>query len=493
MSHHNALLSALSEEGELILGQNLPFWRPGLRGRVSTDLVISANELRALIVGGLSGRRRLTVRGAVIEGILDLSGTAIEAPLECSCCWFADDLDLRHAKLRGLDLTGSAFSGQVLLSGCEASADLTLTGAMLEGRGHNGLSLVGDGLRVTDSLHLDEDFSSLGAIRLTGSHVGGDLVLDGANLAGFDQHRVSLSADGIQVDAIASLSDGFRSAGAVRLVGASIGAQLRMRTATLTGREAGGCALVADGLSVGHDANLSPGFVTEGAVRLVGARIGGQLKMQGATLRSANNEGISLLGDRLRVADNTYLNKGFSTDGAVKLIGARLSGHLSMTGAMIHGSNSKGIGLIADRLQVDDNVYLGSLNCAGAVQLMSAQVTGSLSMSGASINGANPRGVSLIADRLRVDSRVTLNEGFTTAGAVRLAGARIGGQLILNGADLRGTNADGQSLIAEGLHCERKLILKSDFSATGNLGLRERRSRIWSSATRPMNCRRLAM
>ncbi|MFI5706992.1 hypothetical protein [Kribbella sp. NPDC051620] len=469
MSHHSALLSALSEEGELVLGQNLPFWRPALRGRVSTDLVISANELRALIVAAdrPAGQRRLAVRGAVIDGILDLSGIQVDLPLEFTCCWFADDFDLRHARLRGLDLTGSAFSGRLLLTGCEVAANLTLTDATLEGRGDDGISLVGDGLRVTDDLNLDRNFSSIGAVRLTGGHISGDLVLDGANLAGFDQHRISLSADGLRVDGIASLSDGFRSAGTVRLVGASIGAQLRMRTATLNGRDADGCALVADGLSVGQDANLSPGLVTEGAVRLIGATIGGQLKMQGAALRGANSARISLLGDRLRVGDNTYLSKGFSTDGAVKLIGARLGGHLSMTDATIHGSNPNGVSLIADRLRVDDNVYFGSLNCAGAVQLMSAQVTGSLSMSGASINGTNRRGVSMAADRLRVDSRVTL--GFTTAGAVRLAGARIGGQLILSGAHLRGTNAAGQSLIADGLHCERKLVLKKDFSAVGPL------------------------
>ncbi|TCO32404.1 hypothetical protein EV652_10410 [Kribbella steppae] len=64
-----------------------------------------------------------------------------------------------------------------------------------------------------------------------------------------------------------------------------------------------------------------------------------------------------------------------------------------------------------------------------------------------------------------------MNSGFTTAGAVRLAGARIGGQVSLSGAELGGIDSKGRSLVADGLKCDRKLLLSNGFSAVGSVSM----------------------
>jgi hypothetical protein len=88
---------------------------------------------------------------------------------------------------------------------------------------------------------------------------------------------------------------------------------------------------------------------------------------------------------------------------------------------------------------------------------------------GAQLQGSDGTGPSLFADRLRVDGRLLLNEGFCASGAVRLAGARVGGRLSLSNAQLRGTDADGRSLVADGIKCDRKLLLSGGFSTAGTV------------------------
>jgi hypothetical protein len=92
--------------------------------------------------------------------------------------------------------------------------------------------------------------------------------------------------------------------------------------------------------------------------------------------------------------------------------------------------------LDADRLQIDgplrlDGSVIAAATMQGAVRLLSARIGGELLLSGATLR--NVTGPALAADGLQTDSVVFLDEGFTAEGAgargaVRLLGARIGGQ-----------------------------------------------------------------
>ena len=72
-----------------------------------------------------------------------------------------------------------------------------------------------------------------------------------------------------------------------------------------------------------------------GAVRLLGAHIGGQLDCDGASLR--NDSGPALIADGLQVGQGMFLRGGFTAtgagdDGAVRLVGAHIGGQLDCTG-----------------------------------------------------------------------------------------------------------------------------------------------------------------
>jgi hypothetical protein len=163
------------------------------------------------------------------------------------------------------------------------------------------------------------------------------------------------------------------------------------------------------------------GHADPGAVRLVGAQIGGSLDCSGASLR--NHDGPALHAHGLQVGQGMFLIEGFTAtgsgeDGAVRLTGAHIGGELNCAGATLR--NDSGPGLRAYRLQVDGDMYL-------------------------------TRGFAATASGDR--------------GAVRLTDAHIGGNLQCDGAELR--NDTGPALLAYGIQVGQDIYLTKEFSATG--------------------------
>jgi hypothetical protein len=103
----------------------------------------------------------------------------------------------------------------------------------------------------------------------------------------------------------------------------------------------------------------------------------------------------------------------------------------------------------------------------GAVRLSGAHIGRQLNCAGAHLR--NDSGPAMEADNLQVDQDIFLRDGFTAtggggAGAVRLAGAHIGGQLGCIGAELR--NDSGPALMADGLQVAKDMYLHG-VTATG--------------------------
>ena len=208
---------------------------------------------------------------------------------------------------------------------------------------------------------------------------------------------------------------------------------------------------------------LSGGFTAtgsgeDGAVRLLGAHIGGQLDCTGATLR--NKSGPALIADGLQVGQGMFLSDGFTATGsgevgAVRLLGAHIGGQLDCTGATLR--NDSGPALLADSLQVGQAMFLrGGFTATGsgedgAVRLLGAHIGGQLDCTGATLR--NDSGPALNADSLQVGQAMFLSGGFTATGsgengAVRLPGAHIGGQLDCTGATLRNNSGPALTLTA---------------------------------------------
>ncbi|MFH9871576.1 hypothetical protein ACH4NT_36565, partial [Streptomyces lydicus] len=175
----------------------------------------------------------------------------------------------------------------------------------------------------------------------------------------------ALTADRLQVDDNASLAGltatGHDPLGAVRLLGAHITGQLNLRDARLTNDA--GPALTADRLQVDDNASLAgltaTGHDPLGAVRLPGAHITGQLNLAGATL--TNDAGPALHADSLQVDDSAYLADltvtGHDPLGAVWLHSAHITGELTVSGLVAMGGRERVI-LDLRNAEVDGPLFL---------------------------------------------------------------------------------------------------------------------------------------
>jgi hypothetical protein len=335
----------------------------------------------------------------------------------------------------GLRLRGARISGQLDLANLSTDVNLELRDCLLE-----------DGVLARGA--------RLASVGLTGSRIG--------QRAGppLDAERLTCSA----LDLTRARIIGHAERGAVHLPGAHIGGLLDCSGAEL--RNDSGPALAADGLQVDQGLFLTgvlaaTGGGEDGAVSLIGARIGGLLDCSGAELR--NDSGRALAADSLQVNQGLFLRGGFTAtgggeDGAVSLIGARIGGSLECDGAQLR--NDSGPALAADGLQVNGALFLrGGFTATGggglgAVHLPGAHISKQLVCSGAELR--NDSGPALRADGLQVDQDLFLRGGFTATGggagaAVYLTGARVGGTLHFDPAHLEHTADPHQLLTVDGL------------------------------------------
>jgi hypothetical protein len=233
----------------------------------------------------------------------------------------------------------------------------------------------------------------------------------------------------------------------------------------------------AENLHLDHDLTLTrlhaTGAGRDGVIRLTDAHIGGTLNLNGAELISTH--GPALAADRVQVAGSVFLREEFtaasaSRDGVIRLLGARIGGALECDGAQLTGTN--GPALVADVMQVGGSVILRggftatSVGALGVIRLPGARIGAALDLSGAELIGTN--GPALSAEGTQVDGSVVVHQGrFTVTGdgglgVIRLTGARIGGQLILDRAELTGTN--GSALHADRLQVDTSVFLRGQFS-----------------------------
>ena len=390
----------------------------------------------------------LRLRGARISGRLDLENLSTDVNLELNDCFLEEGVLAKDSHLTRLGLAGCQIEHAT-----EPSLDAErLTCGVLALIGARAVSHTKDG-----------------AVRLRAAHIDGQLDCTGAELR--NDSGPALAADGLQVGQSMYLRGGFTATatgsggdGAVRLVGAHIDGQLDCTGAEL--RNDSGLALAADGLQVGQSMYLRGGFTAtgsggDGAVRLVGAHIDGQLDCTGAELR--NDSGLALAADGLQVGQSMYLRGGFTAtgsggNGAVRLLGAHIGIQLDCTGAELR--NDSGPALAADGLQVGQVMFLrGGFTATGsgdggAVRLLGAHIGIQLNCTGAELR--NDSGPALYADGLQVGQSMNLSDGFTATGggggvAVNLRGARVGGAFLFDPARLEHATDPCRRLAVAGL------------------------------------------
>jgi hypothetical protein len=479
----------------------------------------SQRVLRAEVLAGLLTERpddghqlrKLDISGARITGRLALEALSLLRPLRLSQCYFEEPVDLNSADASRIDLEGSRVpelyarglqtSGDVHLAsiwdttvvrmaGARIGGSLTLAGAKI---GSEDGTVAFDGDSLTVAHHLDaRELHALGMVALTDASIGGSVGLGGASL--LDPEGAGLLAERLKIGGGLFCSTGteerFEVKGEMRLVGAVIGGQAFLAGARLN--NPGGYALQAEGMRCGEtlygvEDDHGRRLEVDGTLGLAGAHIGGSLELTGARLTSKND--IALHGDQLRVDKSVLCTSvddlRFEVDGEIRLVGATIGGSVALTGARL--SNPEGVTLNADQLRADGGLYCDSedggarFESEGCARLPDLDLRGALHLSGARFS--NPGGVALMGDRLRASQGVFGHcdgdrRRLEVHGVLRLPGARIDGQLCLDGALL--SNAGATALNGSGLEVATDLLLQSDgrehrFEVDGLLDLSDAR------------------
>jgi hypothetical protein len=348
----------------------------------------------------LTGRRRpdgsqaraVRLRGARVSGTLDLDAARLECPLLLDRCFLEHPVSLRDARAQAIRLPGCHVPG-----------------------------IAADQLRTEGSVELNDGFTATAMISLTGARIGGRLDLSSAVVTGAGGPAgaggLAVDADGLSVEQNMPCA-GLTATGEVRLSGTRIGGRLELDGARLD--NPGGCALGADGLSVGLSMFCRQGFTALGEIRLRTAQVAGQLNLIGARLANPGDRAVSALG--LTVGQDMFCGGQFSAEGEIRMTGARIGGSLDFGGARL--DNPGGYALSARGITVAQDLdFLEGFTAHGEVRLLDARIGGRLDFEGALL--ANPGGVA--ADLTHtVSTSMVLLPRTPPDGAVDLTNAQTG-------------------------------------------------------------------
>jgi hypothetical protein len=413
------------------------------------ERTVRADLLYELLTGRREPEPRAVVlRGARIVGALNLEAASLVCPLSLHGCFFDAAVNLNRAEAPALAITGCHLP-------CLAAEQLQTSG------------------------NVELDRSTLSVVSLLGAHIRGQLSLNGTKLTGGIWPLQLGSA------ALVSLQEEARSGD-------------RRRAA----------AVVGDWLTVDQGLFCRDGFTAHGELRLLGATIGGQLLLDGATL--SNESGAALLADGVTVAGGMSCGDGFTARGDLRLPGAHVTAGLDFYGAEVIGrlvlfgahvradlvldgatlSNESGRALSGDRLRVDGDMHFGNdFTARGELRLFGARVGGALVFDGATLS--NESGRALLADRITVADDMFCRYGFTAHGKLGLLGATVGGGLSLDGAEVSGglvlygahvtadlsvegatlTNQSGPALSAGRLRVDGNMFCRDGFTSHGEVHL----------------------
>lgn len=417
---------------------------------------IRAEVLRWVLVNeeaaGLVHEHGVQANNARLLGSLDLDGATVRPRLILGWCAIERTIDVMRAKVRHMNLGGSFVRG-----------------------------MVGDGVAVYEGLFFRDGCRVMRGLRLNGARIGGSFECDSSTVANLipdnPECDAAIAADGMRVGGSVLLRDGFRAIGEIRLIGAEIGGQLNCERGCFLNppslRPSGGCAICADTIHVGGGVLFRNGMEAYGEVRLLGATIGGQLSCSQSRfwnpLAIAGGTGVAFNADRMRVRGTVFLNDGLVAVGQVRLVGARIGGDLAFDGSRIRQVDpwrlGDGCAIRAEAVNVLGHVSLRrATRVRGEVRFINAKIGGVLSCSGALLECLGRHhasdGVALNAEGTRSHAVFFRREqgpkGSPTrfVGIASLVASRVRGDLQLQGLICKGRLDVDRTLIGETLQLD---------------------------------------
>jgi hypothetical protein len=195
---------------------------PILRAAIINRLYLDGSSLPGLEAERLEARGGVYLRGAQVQGEVNIAQSRLGGNLECDGATIrvarGHAIDAAAIELRNLLLRGATLRGGLTVAGARIAADLDCAGAVIEGAD----SVAIDATEVENGGSVVLRKAQIaGEVRLVASVVGGDLDVSGATL----NHRGAMALDlsRTQIKGAFFLRDEARIGGALAMTGASVG------------------------------------------------------------------------------------------------------------------------------------------------------------------------------------------------------------------------------------------------------------------------------
>jgi hypothetical protein len=400
--------------------------RPVIRAEVIAALLLGAESAEP---GSAAGIR---LRGAAVTGRLDLSGGTVSWPLMCDECGFDAELvfidtavqtvgivnselpgfDGTRMRLDGiLDLSGSAITGPVRLEAASVTGMVNLTGASISCQGERALVL--SYATISGKLN-GRNLIVEGGSRAVNCRVAGQLFMAGARLA--NPGGAAFFAGGLEVGGGAFFSLGFHAIGEFRLIGAVLSANLSIDDATFENPGAVAVNLERATLGSLHGDNVT----CRGQLSMPGAQVNGDLNLPRAVLQADDGE-VALNAERAQVG-GTVLLSGVKALGEINLRSIQVGARIMLVEAELRDRAPHHAACRLSRAQVTADVFCHLMTAEGRLRLFGSVVGGTINLTGATLS--NPAGKAVEAENVRAQELVL--QASTVDGGVDLSHAAIG-------------------------------------------------------------------
>ena len=444
------------------------------------------------------GRRRATTPPVLrfsdkyIVGVLDLRAVEFQHLLEFVRCRFEDPPDLRQTNLAGCEFStcrlpglegrnlysdndlrfvgGTRVEGRIDLTDAEISGSLDVTGAKLVNAG--GYALHADRLQLAGAL-LAANVEVRGQLRLPGLRTGGNVNLSGALLNCPEGY--ALDGNGLQVggnlQCVATSTRRFTAIGRLSLPSARVESDFSLRGALLRPADEdyqdGGnqrffdprATLIADRMQVSGNVDLDRDLESTGTLRLVNARIGGSLRLSGATIDMS--DGAEPFEEQTgKTAPGPYRHRalhldGTEIDGGIDARDTRIAGQVRLVDVTTRGSvvldgsilsNRGGDVVEGRRFTTGGNLDARGLTVFGSILLPEASIGANFDLRASRLvspgryrrDQSQKPSVDLRVAQIGRDLVCARGDGqpFSAHGEIRIRRAEIGRQTNFQGAEL---------------------------------------------------------
>jgi len=366
------------------------------------DRVLHAKTIKWLCTDPKAAKlvthKGIQIKGARIEGELDLQFAEMGFPLVFLECVFDEMINVNSACIKFFILTGSYVD-----------------------------SIQADGVKIEGGVFLRDGFKADGELRFLGADIGQDFDCTDSNFTNKDGKAII--AERINVKGSVFLKNGFKANNEVCFLGAEIGGDFDCTNGIFVNKNSR--AITADRVKVKGSIFLKDDFKANGEVRFLGAEIGGDFV---CTNGEFINEGSgAVLADGMNVKGSVFLRNGFKANGEVRFLSTVIGRDFYCTNGEFINKSDKAIS--ADGMDIKGCVYLSdSFTANGEVRFSGAKIGGDFDCeNGKFVNEGN---IAIKAEGIEIKGNVIFGNGFKAEGRVVFIGAIVDGHLIWSGVNL---------------------------------------------------------